>query len=120
MIDTVVTLLRTVWHASFTSLDLVQMRVPIEASHNGQNPGVPVSNSHLAQQPLLEPETAYNPDYASPPAEWPSVKLRLEVKDMGHSGAKLFFEHVNAAEALSDAVLTVFKWLYTKRTCPRQ
>lgn len=80
----------------------------------------PASQQVLAQQPASAPDVGYNPDYAALPAEWPTVKLRLEVKDMSHEGAALFFRHVNPVEALSSAVLNVFKWLYTKRTCPRQ
>jgi len=41
------------------------------------------------------------------------------VEDLTHPGAQLFFEHVNPVQAMREAVLSVFSWLYTSETVPR-
>ncbi|KAI3621976.1 pbsp domain protein [Moniliophthora roreri] len=44
---------------------------------------------------------------------WPVPFLNLQVDDLAHPGAVLFFENVESPlEALREAVLNVFKWLY--------
>jgi len=54
-----------------------------------------------------------------PPGEWPIPTFRIRVDDVGHPGAQLFFEHLKPYEALKEAVLTVFKWLFTLETVPK-
>lgn len=53
------------------------------------------------------------------PGEWPIPTFRIRVDDVGHQGAQLFFEHVKPYEALKEAVLAVFQWLYTLETVPK-
>lgn len=47
-----------------------------------------------------------------PRPKWPIPTLNVRVDDLAHPGAKLFFESVNPADALRDAVTAVFQWLY--------
>ena len=56
-----------------------------------------------------------------PRPEWPIPTLNVRVDDLAHPGAKLFFESVNPADALRDAVTAVFQWLYvTTASAPAQ
>ncbi|TFK56765.1 plant basic secretory protein, partial [Heliocybe sulcata] len=54
-----------------------------------------------------------------PPPQWPIPKFKLEVEDLGHPGAALFFDAVKPTQALRKAALSVFEWLYTPETVPR-
>ena len=96
------------------------MRIHMPSLHRNDNPNEHSEADGAPQKPVHAAVEHYSPDYVPPPPDWPTIKLRLEVKDLAHTGAKLFFQHVNAAEALSEAVQNVFKWLYTVRSCPRQ
>lgn len=51
---------------------------------------------------------------------WPIPKLLLRVNDLASPGSTTFFEHVNPASALRDAVLAVFQSLYTPQTVPQK
>ncbi|KAI0803195.1 plant basic secretory protein [Irpex lacteus] len=59
------------------------------------------------------------PPPCDPNAEWPIPTLTIRCDDLAHPGAKLFFEHVNPYEALREAVIAVYCWLYTPETVPR-
>ena len=108
------------------------MRIPLPIIHRDEDksshgPSYNNNGSGPDQKPMVVPNAhgadasgGYAPNYQQPPPEWPSVKLRLEVLDLKHPGAKLFFEHLNPSEALAEAVQNVFKWLYKVETCPRQ
>lgn len=60
------------------------------------------------------------PPPCDPNAEWPIPKLTIRCDDLAHPGAKLFFQHVNPYEALREAVIAVYCWLYTPETVPRK
>lgn len=51
---------------------------------------------------------------------WPVPRLLFKVNDMDSQGARKFFKHVNASEAVHAAVLDVFVWLYTAESAPKQ
>jgi len=59
--------------------------------------------------PVCEPEAASRPH---PKPGFPTPKLRLEVRDLTHPGALVFFGTTNPATVLSDAVTTVLQTLY--------
>ncbi|KZT30925.1 BSP-domain-containing protein [Neolentinus lepideus HHB14362 ss-1] len=52
-------------------------------------------------------------------AAWPIPEFDLKVEDLTHPGATLFFDAVKPTEALQEAALSVFKWLYTQETAPQ-
>ncbi|KAL5534031.1 hypothetical protein ACEPAG_491 [Sanghuangporus baumii] len=94
------------------------MRIPLPhlpgANKEGNSAQSQLMAGNNAQQTLL-----YQPSYVPRQADWPTVKLRLKVKDLSHPGARLFFQHLDPSVALADAVSNVLKWLYTVQTCPR-
>lgn len=53
-----------------------------------------------------------------PPSPWPIPQLKLQVEDLRHHGASLFFENIEPTTALNEATLSVFEWLYTPDTVP--
>ena len=53
-----------------------------------------------------------------PEPPWPIPQFTLRVEDLAHPGAKLFFDHIRADEALRHAVVTVCTWLYTPESVP--
>ncbi|OBZ79902.1 hypothetical protein A0H81_01455 [Grifola frondosa] len=59
------------------------------------------------------------PPHGDPPPSWPIPKFDLRVEDLSHPGAKLFFEHIHAEEALRNAVVAVCTNLYTPDVVPR-
>ena len=59
--------------------------------------------------PVDKPESASRPH---PKPGFPTPKLRLEVRDLAHPGALVFFKTTNPATVLSDAVTTVLQTLY--------
>ncbi|KAI0095217.1 plant basic secretory protein [Irpex rosettiformis] len=59
------------------------------------------------------------PPPCDPNADWPIPKLTIRCDDLAHPGAQLFFQHINPCEALREAVLAVYCWLYTPQTVPR-
>jgi hypothetical protein len=56
----------------------------------------------------------------TPPSPWPIPKFALEVHDLNHEGAQLFFSNVHPYDALKEAVLSSFTILYTPETVPRK
>ena len=79
--------------------------------------------AHPTPTHALVPTHYHPPPPKKPPAApdaWPMPAFRLRVEDLSHPGAELFFEHVNPREALREAVTSVFEWLYTLETVPRQ
>ncbi|KAI0684756.1 plant basic secretory protein [Cytidiella melzeri] len=59
------------------------------------------------------------PPPCDPNADWPIPKLAIRCDDLGHPGAKTFFEVINPYDALREAVVAVFCWLYTTETVPK-
>ena len=59
------------------------------------------------------------PPPADPKADWPVPQLVLRCDDLSHPGAEIFFEHVKPLEALREAVVSVYCWLYTPENVPR-
>ena len=47
---------------------------------------------------------------------YPVPKLRLEIRDIVHDGADVFYRHVNAPEALLESVATVLTTLYLPKS----
>ena len=80
------------------------------------------SFQHQQEMPQPRPgsNSLYQPFYLTPEPLDLNVKLRLEVRNLGHAGAKVFFECVNPAVDLMWAVEEVFRWLYTPENFPRQ
>jgi hypothetical protein len=60
------------------------------------------------------------PPPADPHAKWPIPTLVLRVDDLAHPGAKLLFDNVKPYDALRDAIVAVYCWLYTLETVPRK
>lgn len=60
------------------------------------------------------------PPPSDPKADWPIPQLVLRVDDLSHPGAKLFFKHVDPLEAMREAVISVYCWLYTLENVPRE
>ena len=60
------------------------------------------------------------PPPADPHASWPIPKLTVRVDDLAHPGAQLFFQSVSPYEALKEAVIAVYSWLYTIESVPRK
>ncbi|PSS29644.1 hypothetical protein PHLCEN_2v2792 [Hermanssonia centrifuga] len=60
------------------------------------------------------------PPPSDPQADWPIPQLVIRVDDLGHPGAKLFFEQCKPYDALRDAIVAVYCWLYTTETVPRK
>ncbi|KAI0073945.1 plant basic secretory protein [Panus rudis PR-1116 ss-1] len=54
------------------------------------------------------------------PVEWPIPTLRLRVDDLEHPGAQIFFNHIQPYDALRTAIMSVYTWLYTLETVPRE
>ncbi|KAI0347964.1 plant basic secretory protein, partial [Trametopsis cervina] len=59
------------------------------------------------------------PPPGDPNADWPIPTLAIRVDDLEHAGAKVFFGVINPYEALREAVISVYCWLYTLETVPR-
>ncbi|KAH9947103.1 peptidase of plants and bacteria-domain-containing protein [Amylocystis lapponica] len=53
-----------------------------------------------------------------PNPAWLIPTFELRVEDVSHPGARLFFEHIQPADALKNAVVAVCSWLYTRETAP--
>ena len=53
-----------------------------------------------------------------PEPPWPLPQFTLRVENLAHPGAKLFFDHIRADEALRYAVVIVCTWLYTPDSVP--
>jgi hypothetical protein len=49
---------------------------------------------------------------------FPAPKLRLEIRDLRHPGAKAFLEALEVSDCFSDAVKNVQRLLYIKPSCP--
>ena len=60
------------------------------------------------------------PPPSDPNAAWPVPTLTIRVADLSHPGAKLFFQTTDPYEALREAVIAVYSWLYTPETVPRK
>lgn len=60
------------------------------------------------------------PPPADPNAPWPVPTLTIRVDDLAHPGAQLFFSTINPYEALREAVIAVYCWLYTLENVPRK
>ncbi|KAH8099248.1 plant basic secretory protein [Cristinia sonorae] len=75
-------------------------------------------------QPTLIPTHYLPPPPQNRPrpqqGEWPIPHFRLRVEDLSHPGAQLFFEQVNPLQSLHNAVVEVFKDLYTPDTVPQE
>ena len=80
----------------------------------------PFQHQQEMPQPRPGSNSLYQPFYLTPEPLDLNVKLRLEVRNLGHAGAKVFFECVNPAVDLMWAVEEVFRWLYTPEKFPRQ
>ncbi|CAA7268060.1 unnamed protein product [Cyclocybe aegerita] len=59
------------------------------------------------------------PPPPAPPKAWPVPKLLLRVDDLEHDGADVFFQAVQPKQAMYDAVMASFRWLYTPETVPK-
>lgn len=111
------------------------------SNHNTSNPSssnssaptaspVPIPNFNTLPYPNPNPNqyravpTHYfpppKPKVPPRPDEWPIPTFRLRVDDLNHPGAQLFFKNVNANEALKDACIASFVWLYTLESVPRK
>ncbi|KAF4612091.1 hypothetical protein D9613_004105 [Agrocybe pediades] len=55
----------------------------------------------------------------SPSRPWPIPKLHLRIDDLHHEGVDIFLNVVNPKEALHEAIMASFQWLYTPETVPR-
>lgn len=55
-----------------------------------------------------------------PVTNWPSPKLHIQLHDLSHPGAELFFANVNPTRIFREAVLASYEWLYTSATVPRK
>ena len=86
----------------------------------GQQQQQPFQHQQEMPQPRPGSNSLYQPFYLTPEPLDLNVKLRLEVRNLGHAGAKVFFECVNPAVDLMWAVEEVFRWLYTPEKFPRQ
>ena len=60
------------------------------------------------------------PPPSGPEPQWPIPTFNLRIEDLAHPGAKIFFDNIEANDALRHAVTTVFTWLYTEQTVPRE
>ena len=75
------------------------------------------SSSAIATPVSTEPTSEELPaDYMDD--EFPNPKLRLEIRDLKHPGAKRFLESVEAADALETGIASVLMLLYDSPTCP--
>ena len=114
----------------FDPISITTMRIQMPFSHGNEDRKDNREDERGRQQQQFfaypgEHHDGYQPVYLAPPppappADWPMPKLRLEAKELGRTGSKLFFEHINPSEVLQDAVLKVLTTLYTKEACPRQ
>lgn len=60
------------------------------------------------------------PPPADPNADWPIPTLVLRVDDLAHPGAQLLFDNVKPYEALKNAIVAVYCWMYTLESVPRK
>lgn len=60
------------------------------------------------------------PPPVDPNADWPIPALVLRVDDLAHPGAQLLFDNVKPYEALKNAIVTVYCWMYTLESVPRK
>lgn len=65
----------------------------------------------LAEAAPVPPPKKPEPNYKIP-------KFDLRVEDLAHPGAVVFFALIHPTEALTDAVLASYQWLYTLDTVP--
>jgi len=65
----------------------------------------------LAQAAPVPPPKEPEPNYKIP-------KFDIRVQDLAHPGAVVFFALIHPTEALTDAVLASYQWLYTPGTTP--
>lgn len=91
---------------------------------NPSNPSDPIPTNNPTLPSYQPVATHYvpppKPKIPPRPNEWPIPTLRIRVDDLNHPGAQLFFKHINPYEALKDACISSFVWLYTLETVPRQ
>ncbi|CCM03636.1 uncharacterized protein FIBRA_05780 [Fibroporia radiculosa] len=67
------------------------------------------------------PDNSYAPVYLSiPRSTWLIPNLVLKVDQVTHPGARTLFQNVDLSQALRDAVITVYSWLYTLQDAPLQ
>jgi len=51
---------------------------------------------------------------------WPIPKLKLRIDDLDHEGVGIFLKAIDPNEALRQAVMASFEWLYALETVPRR
>ncbi|KAI0931354.1 hypothetical protein AcW1_001230 [Taiwanofungus camphoratus] len=56
--------------------------------------------------------------YITDRPSWPIPTFELRAEDISHPGARIFFENVQPADVLRDAVIAVCSWLYTPQDVP--
>ncbi|KAK7686710.1 hypothetical protein QCA50_010310 [Cerrena zonata] len=92
-------------------------------NNNPTNPNDPTPTNNPTLPSYQPVATHYvpppKPKIPPRPNEWPIPTLRIRVDDLNHPGAQLFFKHINPYEALKDACIASFVWLYTLETVPR-
>ncbi|KAF8956076.1 hypothetical protein BDZ97DRAFT_221480 [Flammula alnicola] len=57
-------------------------------------------------------------DAGRPLEKWPMPQLLIRVDDLDHEGVDVFFAAVKPKDALREAVMASFNWLYTLESVP--
>lgn len=70
-----------------------------------------------AMSPVVYPHRSKNGAEGEDHAHFTPPKLRLEIRDLSHPGAKAYLTAVNTADCLTTAVQNVLQWLYTSPSC---
>ncbi|UNI13424.1 hypothetical protein JDV02_000172 [Purpureocillium takamizusanense] len=76
------------------------------------------SNDSTATSTTPTPTTSSDGDDAEHAPKFPMPKLRLEIRDLGHPGARLFLDSVNATDCMTAAVANLLRLLYGSPTNP--
>ena len=97
-----------------TSLVPLPPFVPQSSSAAGPTPS-PIPLHQIASK---EPHRAVHPSAPTPNSTFPLPKIRLEVRDLAHPGARVFLSSVDPTSVLEFAVQRVLELLYISPKCP--
>lgn len=70
--------------------------------------------------PAMSPAVSFPPKNAAtkPEQDFPLPKLRLEIRDLHHAGAKTFLTAVHTTECMTTAIRNILRLLYTSPSTP--
>jgi len=74
--------------------------------------------TYLPTLPVAQAAPVVPPKNPEPVPDYKIPKFDLRVEELAHPGAVLFFALIHPTEALTEAVLASYKWLYTPETAP--